>query len=387
MQKKKISYMFFWVGVFVCAPMLTATSQVAYIFPWANAGHYAPYNSGPLHGGPQFGEYGHAVYDSKLFLGANPIWDEDQVFESTGISWYDCLEGDYHWKLIVTNLNTENQAEGALLKVYTISGEQADASTLIENDPRLLLETSPASPNGVRWLGAPVNGYYFEIPAGETREITSRDIFNQTVFAESAAGFAQMHATLMLECSAEMETMMVGELSSRPRTHSRGTGTDTSPTSSGLIRHQWGTVQYEGFPTTEYVPNSDEYRMLPYFRTENDDSNEHIGFATAVLLVNPTSSQQTYTLWLCEEDGTPYCSDQSITLAPHEQSYFLASEYLPSEKTPAEGSIHITGESPMAVAVNFRYARRIAEYGWLKVRTDTHAVPFVFMGAAPSATN
>ena len=298
MKQKKFKYLgvLCALGMSICAFMGEAAATTIQTFPWANAGHYAPYNNsaGYLKGGPQLGGTGSPTYISEIYGTANPIWNEAEIFEP-GYSWYDCLDGDYSWKLIITNLSGQDDA--ILLRVYTPSGAQADINTLIVDNTnnKKLINTAPNLPYYVQWIGTPANEFWFQIPAGETRIISSRDIFEQSVFGANPTDFGHMPVTLQIESDYEMDAMLVGELNSRPRVESGtgSTGTEVSVPVADLFvkRHQWATVQYEGFSDQDNVVGED-YIMLPYFRTANDTSTDHIGFATAVLLENTTDYQQ-----------------------------------------------------------------------------------------------
>ena len=144
MKKKYIKTLS--IALLLAVPVFCCTDAMAweyYRFPWANAGNYAPMSNpyGYMPGGTMLGGPGDAVYYSAINSGqANPIWNEAEIFEASGESWYDCMEGNYHWNLTITNPSNMNctfpdaDPNNMELRLYTMDGTRVDENTLVENN-------------------------------------------------------------------------------------------------------------------------------------------------------------------------------------------------------------------------------------------------------------
>ncbi len=307
----------------------------------------------------------------------NPIWNTVAVFETGGYSWYDCLEGDIHWNLAITNHNDTDCT--AYLRVY-VAGALANESTLIEFNPNNLPLINTATVSPIVWDTA-LDRYTLSIPANETLVVSSREIFNQNVFGLNATDYGQIHASLSLVTEMELETLLRGEISTYKRVVASNSGRNAA-----TDQNQWSTIQYAGISSLDRVIGEEEHVFLPYFRTERTGGK--VDFATGVLLMNPHPTTRDYTMAISKEDGTPHCPAQTITLDPYEVFYFLASQYLPSGTTAATGTIDIVGEQPAAVAIGHTFVHMDPNTLWDQwISSSTHAIPFQYLGAAPSATN
>ncbi len=362
---------------------VNASAWEYYRFPWANAERSAPFDNtdGYDVGGPLLGAAKVDATTINPVYDGNPIWNTDAVFfdmnQTRPPSWYDCLDADMHWNLAITNHNDTNCT--AYLRVY-VAGALADESTPVEGHPNNspLINTATASP--IVW-DTTLDRFTLTIPANETLVVSSREIFNQAIFGPNPTEFAQIHASLSLVTQMELETLLRGEISSHVRVMNNEDGRHSS-----LDRNQWSTIQYAGISSLDRVIGEEEHVFLPYFRTERTGGK--VDFATGVLLMNPHPTTRDYTMAICKEDGSTYCPNQTLTLAPHEIFFFLPSQYLPSGTTAATGTIDIVGEQPAALAVGFSFSHM--DPGVTQgniIFSSTHAIPFQYLGAAPSATN
>ena len=380
MKKKYIKTLS--TALLLAVPVLCCTDAMAweyYRFPWANVGRTADYDNlnGDLIGCPLTGATGDPIFDSSVVSGAdNPIWNESEVFETGGWSWYDALNFEFHWKLAISNVNAQDctfVSNRLYLRLFTADGTRVTEDTMVESAPTINLINSSLSNSTIRWNNA-TDQFELAVPAGHIGIVSSREILNPVIFGDNPTAFGFHHLSLQLVTeNLEFDTLLTGEIDSNIRLESTGDGRDGQN-----AQHQWSMIQYPGFSSLDRI-SGNEWMFLPHFQTKIDKTNARVGYATMIFLQNPHPTQQSYTLQMYDKTGLQYGSNHTVTLNSYETTHLLASQFLPVALTEAEGSIHITGEQPAALAVNFRFAYNTGSSVPERLNSTLHALPFKFI--------